>query len=581
MVRLKGAADAFAAPGWAALLLIWLGVGPERLPVRTRFVVAGPYAVDPAGPYPVESVADSRAALFAACRALERGEADTVVAVGLHEPQPGAVAAVVLRRSVEALAEGERVLGLLRACSWPPAVPEGEPVSAISDLRPLFGWGAWPADAVLRPGPEPTDGRAVLLMPPGERLSRSPGVGPYLHAWSAQDADAEERMRDEVLRALESTGERPVPLPELFGQPVEPVRGCLVAASREEVVAALRTGDPVLRGTVTERRGVALLFPGQGSQYPRMGAGLYGHEPVFTAAVDAVLLLLEDGERVRDVWLSGEPVDATEYSQPLLFAVGYAMGRLVMSWGVRPNALLGHSIGEMVAATLAGVFTLPDAVRLVRERVELVADAPPGGMLAVAAAADRLAPYLVGDVVVGAVNSSRQCLLAGPDAELAKVAGALEDDGITCRPARSHKAFHSPALAPYAAASTPSFAAVRRNLPSIPVHSAAGGGPLTAEQVADPAFWAGQLAGPVLFGPALNRLLADGDHLLVEAGPGQGLAALARRHPAVRSGRSAVTALLPTRPGTPEDDRRALLSGAGRLWVEGHDLDRDALQPPK
>jgi [acyl-carrier-protein] S-malonyltransferase len=318
---------------------------------------------------------------------------------------------------------------------------------------------------------------------------------------------------------------------------------------------------------------VALLLPGQGTQAPGMARGLYGTDPAFTAALDEVLDLLgAEGGRIRDDWAApapSVPLDDVTRAQPLLFAVDYALGRMLQDWGVRPAALLGHSAGEAAAAALAGVMDLPDAVALMAERVRLIAQAPPGGMLAVAASVEQVAPHLTSTVVVGAVNATAQLLLAGPDPDLDEVAAALRDAGFTCARAKATSGFHSPSLADVCAAQIPSFAKVALRPPAIPVVSGYTAEPLTAEKAADPAFWAMQPAEPVLFGPALDRLLADGPYLLVEAGPGQSLITLARRHPAVARGGSSVTALLDARSRGADRDRAQTLKAADALAAAG------------
>jgi [acyl-carrier-protein] S-malonyltransferase len=153
------------------------------------------------------------------------------------------------------------------------------------------------------------------------------------------------------------------------------------------------------------RRAIGLLFPGQGAQHAAMAAGLYGWEPAFTVAMDEFFETLgADGARLRSDWLELShdlPIDDIRRSQPLLFAIGHALGRMVLSWGVSPRALLGHSVGELAAATLAGVFALADAARLIQQRTETFARTPAGGMLAVAGSAHDLEPLLTGAVVVG------------------------------------------------------------------------------------------------------------------------------------------------------------------------------------
>lgn len=332
-------------------------------------------------------------------------------------------------------------------------------------------------------------------------------------------------------------------------------------------------------------RPVALLLPGQGSQHPGMAAGLYAAEPAFADAVDEVLDAMGgEGGRIRDDWLTGTgtapggrralghglPMDHVLRSQPLLFALDFAFGRLVESWGIRPATLLGHSIGELAAASLAEVFTVRDAARVVLDRVVRLAQAPPGGLLAVAAAPDRLEPYLGDGVVVGAVNAPQQTVLAGPENALRAVGQRLCADGLAARRVPALSPFHSPVIAPYAQGAERLLASVARREPKVPVYSCYTAAPLTAAQCANPAFWAAQPVDRVRFWPALDALLTSGDHVVVEAGPGRGLSSVARRHPAVRCGRSRVIALAPKGQGVPEDERVCLKAAREELRDEGY-----------
>ncbi|MBW1602481.1 acyltransferase domain-containing protein [Streptomyces sp. JJ66] len=324
----------------------------------------------------------------------------------------------------------------------------------------------------------------------------------------------------------------------------------------------------------THRRPVALLFPGQGSQHLRMAAGLYRHDPVFTLAMDRVLGLMGgEGPALRRDWLSDDPaigIDDVRRAQPLLFAVDYSLGRMVLSWGVRPTALLGHSAGELAAAALAGVMRLSDAVRMVRERVRAALLVPPGGMLAVGASAEQVRPFLTPDVVLAAVNATAQVMLAGPGEPLDRVADALRGTGLTVVRVPATSPFHSPAMAPASDAIEPVYATVRFRPPTVALYSGYTGGLMTDENACSPRFWARQVTDPVYFAPALDLLLAADDMHLVEAGPRQTLTAFARRHRAVRVRASAATALLPARPGTPDADRAAVATAARRLREEGY-----------
>jgi len=321
--------------------------------------------------------------------------------------------------------------------------------------------------------------------------------------------------------------------------------------------------------TSPQHRSVVLMFPGTGAQHPGMAAGLYEHEPVFTQAVDSVLGVLgREGGAIRADWLSKEPqvpVDADVRAAPLLFAVDYAMGRLVESWGVRPAGYLGHSMGEFAAAVLAGVFTLEDAVRLLWARVSMQRRTPAGGMLAVVAAPGELSGYLSDGVVVAAVNAPRHTVLSGPLAPLRAAEERLVADGRTCRRLRAASPYHSPALAPLVAGTERLIGGLRLAPPRVTVHSAYTTRPLSRQEALSPAFWAVQPTAPVLFWPTLDAVLRGGDRVLVEAGPAQSLSALARGHAAVRSGRSEVVPTLPPRAMGAGADRESVRTARERL----------------
>jgi acyl transferase domain-containing protein len=229
--------------------------------------------------------------------------------------------------------------------------------------------------------------------------------------------------------------------------------------------------------------------------------------------------------------------------------------------------MLGHSVGEMVAATLAGVFGVGDAVALVQERVAEAVATPAGGMLAVAAAPDALERYLTAGsmVAVAAVNSPRQTMLAGPDTALIEVQRALDADGYAWRRAGSRQAFHSPVMDAPAARTRNGVVAAAPRAPHRPMYSGYTGSLLGADHALDVDFWAGQMAAPVRFWAGLDALLNSGPYLVVEAGAGQGLTTLARQHRAVRGRLSEVAPLLPARSGDDEEDRRCLSAAADRI----------------
>ncbi|MFD2468873.1 acyltransferase domain-containing protein [Amycolatopsis silviterrae] len=311
---------------------------------------------------------------------------------------------------------------------------------------------------------------------------------------------------------------------------------------------------------------VALLLPGQGSQHHGMAVPLYGYEPVFSEHMDAFFTDLGTvGSRLRSAWLSDDPatpIDDAALAQPLLFAIGHALGRTLLAHGVRLAALLGHSIGELAAAALAGVFDRHAAASIMRGRLAAMADAAPGEMYAAGASAEQVEPYLgetAGVVAIGAINAPTVTVLSGPRPQLAAVADRLASEGIRGLSVPADRPFHSPKMAAVVPRFEQAFDRVPLRAPAVTIYSTRTAAPIGPDEAKTPGFWAGQLATPVLYWPALCALLRSGDYTLVEAGPGGMLSVLARRHPAVRRGTSAVVPLLPpTADATRETWRAAL-----------------------
>ncbi|MFE3428686.1 acyltransferase domain-containing protein [Streptomyces sp. NPDC059171] len=328
-------------------------------------------------------------------------------------------------------------------------------------------------------------------------------------------------------------------------------------------------------------RRVVLLLPGQGAQRERLAAGLYGERAEFTDAMDAFFARLGVyGPPLRTAWLREAPnpaMDDAAVAQPLLLAVGYALGRSVSAAAGGPDLLLGHSVGELAAACLAGVFDAADLGALAAARSRVLTDgAGRGGMLAVAGGPRELSPALGPGVAIAALNGPRQTVLAGPAEELAETAERLRASGRTVRALRSDQAFHSPAMAGTALRFGAALAAFGPRAPraGITVISSLTGAQLTAREARDPHFWGGQLAAPVRYWPAVERLLATWGRrpglLLLDGSPDGSLGAPARRHSAVREGASEVVPLLARgRDGGGPGDERAFAGAMDRLAGSG------------
>jgi [acyl-carrier-protein] S-malonyltransferase len=300
-------------------------------------------------------------------------------------------------------------------------------------------------------------------------------------------------------------------------------------------------------------RPVVLLLPGQGLQH----SGLAGHlwdDPHFADAAEEMLVALGDtGRRLRSEWNGSPPTDDQRdqgrYAQPLLFLVGYAVGRALRRHGVTPSAMIGHSVGELAAATLAGVLDVPAAGRVLQGRCDSLRLAPDGGMVGVAGRPERVHQHLreLGDpdVVVAAHNSPHQTIVAGPEDGLLRAQLHLTANGLITRRVRASEPWHSPAMALAAEVFTGFLTSETLHAADHTVVSTRTARPVTTVEARSPGFWATQMASPVLFWPALDRVLRGDPVTVVDAGPGNGLGTLARSHAAVRSGRSEVVSLLP------------------------------------
>ncbi|WP_170158697.1 non-ribosomal peptide synthetase/type I polyketide synthase [Micromonospora noduli] len=371
------------------------------------------------------------------------------------------------------------------------------------------------------------------------------------------------------------------------GRRTLPYRRTVVGGSPTEVVEALRRPAARSAETATDRA-VLFTFPGQGAQRTGMAHALYVAEPVFRSEVDRAADLLTPllDTDIRDLLFpaddqretAAEQLRQTRYAQPALFVVEYALAKLWAHWGVRPAGLLGHSVGELVAACLAGVFALPDAVRLVAARGRLMQAAEPGVMLAVPLAEAELLPLLDDVLDLAAVNGPRQCTVSGPPEAVAALEARLRERGVaSTRLATSH-AFHSRAMAAAGSAFEAEVTQVPRSAPEIPFVSNVTGAWITAESATSPAYWSRQLRSTVRFGDGLAALRdADADAVVLEIGPGRVLTRLA--------GGSAARAVasLPS-AGRDADAETELLAAAGALWRMGVAIGWEALHgdvPPR
>jgi amino acid adenylation domain-containing protein/non-ribosomal peptide synthase protein (TIGR01720 family) len=361
-------------------------------------------------------------------------------------------------------------------------------------------------------------------------------------------------------------------------------RRMLVCRDAEDAVRALEAGDDrrVLTSTVrAAHRPVVFMFPGQGTQYVRMGLGLYRSEPAFREEVDrcAELLAPHLGFDLRGLLYPTDEeaaeaalkLNQTCVTQPALFVVEYALASLWMKRGVRPEAMVGHSIGEYVAACLSGVFSLEDALALVAARGRLIQKMQPGSMLAVRLSESELQPHLGAGRSLAAVNGPSSCVVSGPDAAIHELEEQLTARGVACRRLQTSHAFHSEMMEPLLAEFAEIVGRVERREPRIPYLSNLTGGWVTAEQVREVGYWTAHLRRAVRFADGVAELLKERERILLEVGPGQTLSMLV----AQQAGKADSTVVVSTLGGArgQVSDEEFLLGTAGKLWLAGKRLD--------
>ncbi len=453
-----------------------------------------------------------------------------------------------------------------RLAPWPPGpAPRRAGVSS-------FGIGGTNAHVVLEEAPP--------------AAPSAPGRGWQLLALSARTRPALERMTSRLSEHLQLRPD--LPLADVAytlgtGRRALPVRRMLISADGAAAAAeALAAGDPecLLSGRAAAgARPVIFLFPGQGAQHLRMGAELYREEAGFRSAFDGCAELFarhQAWDLRRLVAPDPDPgaeaaLAQTACAQAALFTVELALAELYQAWGVRPAAMIGHSLGEFVAATLAGVLSLPAAVTLVAERGRLMAQLPPGAMLAVGLGEREVAPLLADGLALAAANGPRQSTVCGPQEQIVTLAAELRARGVECRQLATAHAFHGAAVEAIVPAFRQAVAALDLAPPRLPFVSGVTGAWITAAEATSPEHWVRHLRQTVRFGAGLDLLLGRPEHVLVEVGPGRSLAALARLHP--RGG--AERLVLPSLPAAdaPESEMGTLLRTVGQLWLAGVTVD--------
>lgn len=426
-----------------------------------------------------------------------------------------------------------------------------------------------------------TNVHLVLEQAPASEAAR-PARRNQLLTLSARSAAALGQARDRLAEHLEAHPEQDladIAFTLQAGRRPFPHRLAVVSGNHTEAAAALRKQNADRSVAVTGAGDLVFMFPGQGSQYPQMARELYASEPVFRRTVDLCCELLkpELGLDLRSVLYpsnGGDPerLSATLLAQPAIFTVEYALAQLLMSWGLQPAAMIGHSVGEFAAACLAGVFSLEDALSLVVKRGRMMQELPGGAMLAVRLPDAEIAALAQDGVSVAAINAPGMSVLAGPFEPIEALEAELALRGVTHRRLQTSHAFHSAMIDPLIAPFTEAVAAIRLNAPELPYISGVSGDWVSAEQTTDPLYWARHAREPVRFADGIATLGRSLSPVLLEVGPGAALASFALQ--GAGAGRAAISCL----PDAQGDAEGMLAAALGRLWSAGVTPDWSAYQ---
>ena len=424
-------------------------------------------------------------------------------------------------------------------------------------------------------------------------LEEAPERGPsgesrewHLVAFSARSADAVDRAGERLTAHLEAHPDvslADIAYTHAVARRDFAHRRMVVARDVADAAEALETRDPkrVFTQQAADSRSIAFTFPGGGAQYPNMGRKLYETELVYKQEIDHCLELL--GRHVD--WdlkslLFPEPGQEQEAAAalqhgsrtlPSLFITEYALAKQFMAWGIKPTALLGHSMGEYVAACLSGVFSVEDGLRLVLKRGQLFEQVDKGAMLSVPMPSDELAVMIGDDLDIAAVNGPALTVVSGPAAAIDDLRAQLEAKEIDTRQIKIHVAAHSRMLDPI----LPAFAALTKTIdfkpPKIRFLSNTTGSWITEAEATDPDYWVRHLRSTVQFSDNLQELLSDESRVVLEVAPGRTLSNLAKAHPSAGIGRPVFNSL--RHPREEISDIAFLLNVLGRLWLCGVNID--------
>ncbi|MBU2513235.1 amino acid adenylation domain-containing protein [bacterium] len=364
---------------------------------------------------------------------------------------------------------------------------------------------------------------------------------------------------------------------------------CIITCkSREGAIHTLKAQEPgkiTFSSTTASGRPVAFMFPGQGSQYVDMAKELYLKEPVFKREMDACFdfLLRQENLDIKSMVFPAEKeikparleINETLYTQPILFSIEYALAKFWIAHGVKPQSMIGHSIGEYTAACISGVFSLDDALMLVCKRGRLIQSLPQGDMLSVRTSEEEILPLLDDRLSLAAVNTPNRCVVSGEVGAIAVLKNRLENMNRDCSILYTSHAFHSHMLDPMLEEFHEYISGLTFCAPQIPYISNVTGEWIRKEQAMDPGYWVSHLRETVRFSKGVKQLMKNPDIVFLEVGPGRVLRTLSAQNLEKAKAHVVVSSVCP--PSSRHSDLEYILSSLGRLWLHGVKIDWNKL----
>lgn len=433
-----------------------------------------------------------------------------------------------------------------------------------------FGVGGTNAHVVLEEAPEAVSSESR----PTQLMTLSAKTESALNAATANLAEFVKKHRETDLADMAYTLK--------VGRGEFQHRRMFTCSNTEDALAVLESGDSKRFKTAqacSPRPRLYFVFPGQGTQQVNMARGLYESEPDFRIEIDRCAEILKPhlGFDLRDVLYPSDErmeearvrINQTSITQPAIFVIEYALAKLWESWGIKPDAMIGHSVGEYAAGCLAGVLSLEDALGLLAARGRLTEELPGGSMLAIRLSFESVEKYLQNGLSLASANSPNLHVLSGPKEQIAELKEQLEKDSIACRLLQTSHAFHSAMIEPILPKFIELMEKTQLNAPSIPYLSTLTGQWIDESETRDPKYWARHFRETVLFAAGIEKLQAEDDSIFLEVGAGQTLGRLVRQM--CDKSQHVISSL--SDESTSVSDQNSFQTALGQLWTHGVEID--------